>query len=590
MKHLLLILAVSVFFRFLYLGVIPVSLSHDETDSIIQAHAVIQTGRDIVGSWSPFSLLPNSGVMAELAPLIHVPALLILPNSLFSAHFTNALLGSFLPLLVWYWLSLLKTKRRVALFAAVLLAVSPWHIIFSRTALEASTSLFLYFGSWIFLTKLSVEKYRPKTSLISLLLFILLYGLGYFTYHGYKFSLPLLTGIIILWQYKGLVNKNIKRLLLFSAFFIFVLIARTVIYSDQYVSRNSELIFFNTVKYQDSINLDRRQSLAPRALRYLYSNKPVKLLEQLRDKYLDVANLDMLYIHGEANGAFSLWKVGYLYLLTLPFLLLGLAEMLTSGNKTQLLILTLLLISPVASVIHVNNSLVFRSGIYFILLNIVTAYGLVSAYEYVSTFKPKLKWSLYAVFVVISLVQVVHFSYVYFYVFPVANANSYFFSDRIIGNYLRLSTDSKTLIIATQPRYLKSASVLVNRDMTKDHITGFNSSYSPIEADIYQSSQLTIMRDCPKGDEELYDTVILEVNSLDSLKECAPVKRLLADPQLSTASIVSVVDSGDQYKILGDRLCNDYNLSQYVHPDSLSDFKLEQMDATKFCQTWIVRR
>lgn len=589
MKHLLLILAVSVLFRFLYLGVIPVSLSHDETDSIIQAHSVIQTGTDIAGTWSPLSFLPNSGVMAELAPLIHAPALTLLPNSLFTAHLTDALLGSFFPLLIFYWLTLLKTKRNVALTAAALLSISPWHIIFSRTALEASASLFFYLCSWVFLTKLTADK-NAKNPVLNLVLFIIFYILGFFTYHGSKFSMPLLTGLIILWRYFTATGKQVKKLLVISLIVVLLLLIRTVVFSNKYASRNSELLLFNTDKYEESINLDRRQSLAPPGLRQLYSNKPIKLIQELRDKYLAAVDLDLLFLHGETNGAFSLWKVGYLYLIFLPFLLIGLAKMITSHKPEQLLLLVLLVLSPIASVLHVNNSLAFRSGIYFVLLNIVTAYGIVSTSQFLSTLNPKVRGVLYTLFSIVLAISISYFSYTYFYISPVTNANSYFYSDRLIANYIRLAPNNKTLIITTQPRYLKSAVILANSNVTKEDILSFNSSYSPVEADEYLSDSLTIVRSCPMDVSREYDTVILETNAFDKLKDCAPVSKLLQNEQNNLVYLVAIQDSGEQYKIIGDNLCKDYSLMKYVHPTSLSDYKLERMNAAQFCQTWVVRR
>jgi hypothetical protein len=264
--------------------------------------------------------------------------------------------------------------------------------------------------------------------------------------------------------------------------------------------------------------------------------------------------------------------------------------MITSRNKEQLLLLSLLALSPIATVLHVNNSLVFRSGIYFVLLNIVTAYGLVAMYEYVARLNIRISRIAPAIFSLILVISVSYFSYLYFYVSPVKNANNYFYSDRLIANYIRLTPTSKTLIIGTQPRYLKSAIILANRDITKAHIESFNSSYSPVEADQYQSDTATILRDCPKADGTNYDTVILETNAFDKLKECAPVKKVLQNPLTSSVSLVAIHDSGEQYKIIGDNLCKDYSLMKFIHPTSLADYKLEQLSAVQFCETWVVRR
>ena len=148
--------------RMYALGTIPSALSHDEVDVIIQAHSIRLTGRDLSGKWSPFTLLPNDGLMAELSPIINLPALTLLPNTLFTAHFTTALLGSLYPILIVILLTSWGLNKKASWISGILLALSPWHLLFSRTSLEQPASLFFYTLSWILLATIFSTKNKPS--------------------------------------------------------------------------------------------------------------------------------------------------------------------------------------------------------------------------------------------------------------------------------------------------------------------------------------------------------------------------------------------------------------------------------------------
>jgi hypothetical protein len=584
MRRLLTLTAIfilSLFLRFLYLGYVPVALSHDETDNIIQAHAVIQTGSDIAGTWRPWNFLPNSGVMAELGPLINVPALYALPQSIFASRFTTALLSAIFPLLVYWWLTLLKVKPSVATMAALLLVVSPWHLIFSRTALEQPTSLFFYLLSWIFLTLFFKPKQSQSRHILYSLLFILTYSIGFFTYHGYKFALPgmtILYAAYLFWQSRP--RRKLPLLIALSV--VGILLIRTALFASYYASRSGEIILLQNDRFTAEVNSERRQSVAPDKLKSIFVNKPLVMLSVIRDKYIGAISPDLLFLHGESNGVFSVWLSGYFYLFTLPFLLAGLYYLLARHRPEHLLLLGLLLVSPLASVIHVNNTFAFRSAIYFVLLNIVLAYGVVWALERYRFLKP--------IFAILLLSGLASFCYIFYFVTPVTNANDYFFGDRLLANYVRLNSDHKVLLVEPQPRYTYSTIVLAAGTPTRSVIDSFNHQYSPSDLDSYHVGNLTITRACPKDTALTFDTVIINKNLVSTIQNLCPaiITRLTTKLSERPHSLVSPKDSGEEQVIFGDTLCATSELGTYVHPTSLADFRLESMGRGEFCSKWVV--
>ncbi len=587
MYKYLILLSVSLIFRLFWLGSIPVSLSHDELDLMIQAHSVINKGSDIVGDYKPWRLLPNSGLMAELGPLINVPILSVFPNNLFTIHLTTALLSSIYPLIVVLLLMLWGFPSRMSYLAGVLLAISPWHILFSRTALEQPASLFFYTFSWIFLTKLFQVKKSPYSSILYSLFFVLAYVLGFYTYHGYKFTLPLITLLISVFLFHRSKLSN-RLMILFIPFFVVGgLLSRTYLLRDLYSSRSSEIIFLDTESISSQVDHDRKVSLAPSLFQNIFNNKLTVSLELLKDKYLEVLSPSHIFEIGDQNGIFSTGRTGYLYLISLPFLAISIATMLLRRSASDYFMLAWLLLAPLSTIIHSNSDMGFRSGIYFVVLTILTAHGL---YTTARHFHSRIFWLC---IIAIYFLSFTKFIYVYFSQYPVEGASSHFFEERVLAKYINLAKPKRILVITSQPRYLLSNLILLNSHVTRDDIDQFGSSYSPSDLDRYHLPFVTILRDCPLGNENSqFDTVIVEVKSLaNDLLKCPSITAQASVESLPMRYIVDPLDSGSKYVIYGDKLCSDfeYDLSTYVKP-SYTAFALEGMTSVQFCHNWIVSR
>lgn len=589
MRYILILLLTSFSFRFYQLGTVPVSLAHDEIDNIIQSYAFIHTGSDIVGSWSPLQMLPNSGVMSEWGPLINAPVSALFSPSLFSSHLTTAALSALYPLLLWYLLIKLGVSRRIANLAGIILALSPWHILFSRTVLEQPTSLFFYTLSWIFIAKASSTKIKEKFYIpIYYILYTISYSIGFFTYHGYKFSLPVLT--LLLASYHFLRTKPRKVIYLFPFILVFALLTHVYVNRAAYSTRGSEMVFSQTESAAKAVDLERRQSLAPEWSKKIYSNKITIVLDRVFTNYVNLYNPEILFLHGETNGVFSLWKNGYLLLILAPFLIIGFSELIRLWRPTEQIILLLLLFSPLTSVIHIGEaSYSFRSAFSLVLLHIIVAYGLSAFIQWISKSKFWRKIILFTLIFSLTL-GLGYFCYIYYFLSPVTNANAYFFGDRLMANYVRLNQDKKVLVLDPQPRYSYSQIVLAKGRVTSSDITSFNHQFSPAEGDVYHTPNLTVARNClDLSVGESYDLVVVNKNLLPDLVRCEPYLEIIA-PYTETKhlSLVSPQDSGEERQIFGDTICDPSTLNSYVHPTSLSDFALESMSTREFCSKWIV--
>ena len=183
------ILSLAGILRFYKLGINPPSLDWDETSLAYNAWALSETGHDEFGNSWPLSIRSFGDYKPPLYTYLLIPSLRIFGKTEFAVRFPSALAGT-LTVLVTFYLAkeVIDESRVLAPFvASFLMAISPWHLQFSRIAFEANLGLFFYIlGVWLLL--------RWFTHRSSWLLFSssLAGGAALMSYHSTKIVLPLL--------------------------------------------------------------------------------------------------------------------------------------------------------------------------------------------------------------------------------------------------------------------------------------------------------------------------------------------------------------------------------------------------------------
>ncbi|HLB60248.1 MAG TPA: phospholipid carrier-dependent glycosyltransferase, partial [Patescibacteria group bacterium] len=167
---LVIILVIAAVLRFWQLGQNPPGLTWDEAAWGYNAYAIGIDGRDEFGRFLPVDYLESFGDFKPpmYAYLTVIPVWLLGLNA-FATRFASALFGVMSVGVVYGLVGELfsgKTenefsssrKKSIALAAAALLAISPWHVNLSRAAFEANVaSFFIVAGMWLFLRWIRLE-------------------------------------------------------------------------------------------------------------------------------------------------------------------------------------------------------------------------------------------------------------------------------------------------------------------------------------------------------------------------------------------------------------------------------------------------
>ena len=136
--YLLLITLLAAGLRLCWLGDAPNTFSTDEASNGYDAYSILLTGRDRYGDFLPWFLRAFNDSRESLYVWLIVPFIKLWGLNEFSSRFPSAIAGILTVPVVYGLAKELWQKANIALGAALLVAVSPWSIFYSRLAFRAN--------------------------------------------------------------------------------------------------------------------------------------------------------------------------------------------------------------------------------------------------------------------------------------------------------------------------------------------------------------------------------------------------------------------------------------------------------------------
>jgi len=407
---LTLIIIIASGLRLWQLGKVPSSPDWDEVALGYNAYSIMQTGRDEYGKFLPIILRSFDDYKPALYTYLAMPLIAVLGLNVVAVRLPSAIFGILTVLATFFLVKELFKKNSLALLASFLLAISPWHIQFSRVAFEANVGVALNtFGILFFL------KAFKKPWFLSLSALML--GFSLHVYQSEKVFVQLLIAILIYAFRKEFFL--IKKKYIYASLIIFVLICLPLILftltNKDALSRaktvsifsNSSIIEANTEKLvKDRANND--------ILGLILDNRRVEFAKYIVGGYLSHLDLNWLFIEGDIARHHAP-GMGLMYLIELPFLLVGI-YMLIFGkfDKALKIFITLwFLIVPIPASVTNDVPHAVRAINFLPILQILTAIGIITIFSKVSSIKYqvlsiKIK---YLFFLLILLVSIFNFSY-----------------------------------------------------------------------------------------------------------------------------------------------------------------------------------
>lgn len=331
-KILLAILVLGFLLRFVGLGRIPGGFNADEASQAYSAFSLLKTGRDEWGiSWPLLNFKSFLDYKAPLQTYLMIPSIAIFGLSEFAARLPSALFGLLTIYAFYRLISVLcrefltdahpHNAQAVPLVGALLLATSPWHIQFSRTALEANLVGFLVItGLWLFLEGLKDKRWMLPSALC--------FGLSIYAYHSAKIFVPLFaTFLVFLFGWQRKISPAVKTFIIIAA-----VIAGPGLLDlafGQSGTRGQDLLIFKLSPADIQEISDQRFyspffKISP-SLPAIFHNKLTYIADRFIENYFSYWDLTFWFTQGGRETTYSIIPGrGLFYTWTIVFFLSGL--------------------------------------------------------------------------------------------------------------------------------------------------------------------------------------------------------------------------------------------------------------------------
>jgi 4-amino-4-deoxy-L-arabinose transferase-like glycosyltransferase len=423
------ILILATFLRLYKVTADPVSLFGDELDLGYHAYSILKTGRDYQGNFMPIHFHSLAEWRTPLYLYAAVPTVAVFGITPLGVRLPAVIFGV---LGIWAIYLLIKEmlsygtkpaeKHPRALTAAFLLAISPWHLQYSRAGFEVTMLLaFLMFGIYLFLLSLR-EKGKYLWLSVTLLTFTP------WIYSTAKLFTPILL-IFLFLMWRSEIMKFSKKILLVaitSGLLIGLPIAYSTIYGGG-AQRATYTSVFTDPTVVPEVGNDRTRDYLMRGELVLGAkptlqdrilhNKFVSWFKVISNNYFESFSLDYLFVKGDPNPRHSPEGVGEFYKVDVIGLMLGLIFFFTGKNDKKIKIFLLFwLVAGAFPASLTRDGGTHSTRLILILppLIFLLSYGLIEIYRRLSNRLGKLYVLTYAILLIACFASYLHLYYVHY--------------------------------------------------------------------------------------------------------------------------------------------------------------------------------
>ena len=374
---LLLVFFLALILRLYNLGGLPATIYQDEMLVGYIGRFILENGRDINGNHWPLLYFNKFNDYYIILPMyLSGLSTYLFGITEFAIRFPAALFGSIAVFPVFSLANLLTNKRIIGIFSSLMIAISPWHLVLSRSSTESIIELTLIiFGLLLFIQSImSQSKHK-------LLVASLIFGSSYIVYHTARLYIPAMILVAMLAYGKNLKkNKFLAPTLIvlaaFSLISLYIIstpwgsgrLSQTSIFSQQ----SGVMIRLNQLTY----NLGENHILMAR----VFHNKLIGYTREFISQYLTYFSTQFLFIDGWRESRYWVPEIGPNYLVTLIVLIIAvfpISKKIKYSNKILFILFLILFLAPIpASLTFLESPNLRRTVLMTIPLAILTAVGL----------------------------------------------------------------------------------------------------------------------------------------------------------------------------------------------------------------------
>ncbi len=427
MKKIVFVLLLAALLRLYNIGNVPPSPSLDEVSIGYNAHSILKTGADEYGTKFPLLLRAYDDWRPALYVYFVIPFVWILGLTATAVRLPSVIF-SIITVYITYLLAkeIFDEKRWVTkisnwtidapLVAALLLAVSPWHIYLSRLGHEVSLGLaFIVFGVFAFLRAI----HNKKQSFL-LICSAFFFGLSLYTYQSQKVIVPVfvLTLVVLFWR--DLWSR--KKQLILAGIVGLILLIPVVFISvspEALIRLQGTSAFINNPLYiQSSLRLLKAHQNKD-LIGVVLNNRRIVTTQIFLTNYISHFDPRWLFL-GKNQESHKVPWLGLLYPWELPLIFFGLITVFKKFPfKIKSLLLVWLFSAPIPGSFTTQAPHAMRSYTFLPVLQFLSAAGLLYL---IQLFKKKV---IVGACIITVLLSIVYFYFQYFVTFPMTQSDSF---------------------------------------------------------------------------------------------------------------------------------------------------------------------
>ncbi len=364
------ILLLSGFLRLWQLGAVPVSPDWDEVSIGYNAYSILRTGRDEYGTFLPLTFRSFDDYKPPMYVYLTVPSVAVFGLNVFAVRLPSAIFGILAVLGTYFLVVELLKSQSIALLSTMLLAISPWHIQFSRIAFEANIGLTINIWAVYFFLR---GIYYRRGLMISFVLF----ALALYTYHSERIFVPSLVLLLCI-LYRNQLLKNKKTLAVsFLLGFIVVLPLVPVLFSRNALMRLKGTSSFREQTQLLAVNIQKLEY--DKAHNYfigqIFDNRRIEFVKTILRGYLIHFSPKWLFVTGDHERHHAP-GMGLLYFWELPFIFIGIFQLLRVKKSSSLILLGWFILAPIAASPTTQLPHAIRTLVFLPTFQIFTAIGM----------------------------------------------------------------------------------------------------------------------------------------------------------------------------------------------------------------------
>lgn len=405
---LIIILIVASVLRLYNLSSSPSGFNADEAALGYNAYSLLETGKDEHGHSWPINLESFGDFKPAGYAYILMPFIKIFGLTEFAVRLPSALFGVLAVLFIYLLLNELNANH-YSLISSLLLAISPWHLHFSRGAWESNVATtMILIGTWAFAKWVNTKKLKY------ILLCTLHYALSTYIYQSARVIAPILgLGLFVL--YFKEFTKFPKQLIV-SIFILFFLLS-PIIYSLYATSAASRLSGVGLLADEGPLNRAKELRGQHSDMNSLHSrifhNRPVIYFVAFVKNYTDHFFGNFLFINGDSVERSRTPETGLLHFTDFILLFVGIFFLTRNSSPLIRVVWLWLFVAPLASAITFQTPSALRAHSLVIPIIILISAGGYSLKETPFTLKGSLLFML-AVIYIWQIARYLHEYYVHY--------------------------------------------------------------------------------------------------------------------------------------------------------------------------------